>query len=268
MESHFSFSDYDTFRYHHFCDETSAPSDFSRHCHDFFELIFVEQGTGKYIVEGTQYDMEPGTLLLLRPHTFHYVEIHSGNPYERHVFHFSARALSAEAVHLLDRFDQGVPSEGSFYTAGGLPPTVTDMIRGFESVSAFSDEEGVLFARHRISELLRLLSDVPPHPGDRLDDRLAAKVLRYLNEHLQEQIRLDELAKHFSVSKYYLCRAFKEQNGISIHGYLNRKRVILAKQLIDGGETAARAAYRVGFGDYSSFFRAYKKMIGRAPSEK
>ena len=268
MESHFSFPDYDTFRYHHFYDESPSPSDFSRHCHDFYELIFVEQGTGKYIVEGTQYYMEPGTLLLLRPRTFHYVEINAGSPYERHVFHFSEHALSGEATYLLGRFDQATPSEGNFYTAEGLPIAVADRIRNFESVSAFPDAEGVLLARLRISELLLLLSGVSSHPGDRLDDRLGAKVLQYLNENLREPIRLDELAKRFFVSKYYLCRAFKEQNGISIHGYLNRKRIILAKQLIDGGETAARAAYRVGFGDYSSFFRAYKKMIGRAPSEK
>jgi AraC-like DNA-binding protein len=268
MESHFSFPDYDTFRYHHFFDESPSPSDFSRHCHDFFELIFVEQGTGKYIVEGTQYYMEPGTLLLLRPRTFHYVEINAGAPYERHVFHFSPHALSGEAVHLLDRFDQRTPSEGNFYTAEGVPAAVAELIRNFDSVSALSDEEGVLLAKLRISELLLLLSGASAYSGERLDDRLGAKVLHYLNENLREQVRLDELAKRFFVSKYYLCRAFKEQNGISIHGYLNRKRIILAKQLIDGGETAARAAYRVGFGDYSSFFRAYKKMIGRAPSEK
>ncbi len=268
MESHFSFPDYDTFRYHHFYDDSPLPSDFSRHCHDFFELIFVEQGTGKYIVEGTQYYMEPGTLLLLRPRTFHYVEINAGSPYERHVFHFSIHALASEAMHLPDRFNQETPSEGDFYTSDGLPPSVADLIRNFESVLTFPNEEGVLLARLRISELLLLLSGVRSHPGDRLDDRLGARVLHYLNDNLREQIRLDELAKHFFVSKYYLCRAFKEQNGISIHGYLNRKRIILAKQLIDGGETAARAAYRVGFGDYSSFFRAYKKMIGRAPSEK
>lgn len=268
MESHFSFPDYDTFRYHHFYDESPSPSDFSRHCHDFFELIFVEQGSGKYIVEGTQYYMEPGTLLLLRPRTFHYVEINAGKPYERHVFHFSTDALALEASHLSDCFDHTSPSVGNFYTLDDLPSAAVELIRNFESVSALNEDDGVLLAKLRVSELLLLLSGVSSRPGDRLDDRLGAKVLQYLNENLREQVRLDELAKHFFVSKYYLCRAFKEQNGISIHGYLNRKRIILAKQLIDGGESAARAAYRVGFGDYSSFFRAYKKMIGRAPSEK
>lgn len=265
METHFSFPDGDTLRYHHFFDASPSPSDFSRHCHDFYELIYVERGSGKYIVEGAQYFMAAGTMLLLRPRTFHYVEINAGQPYERHVFHFHPAALVDSAEFLLSSFDR---SEGNFYTADDLPIEIVELIRRFEAVVRLPEEHGVLFARLRLSELLLLLCGVSVHPGERLDDHLGAKVLRYLNENLREPIRLDELAKHFFVSKYYLCRAFKEQNGISIHGYLNRKRITLAKQLIDGGETAAGAAYRVGFGDYSSFFRAYKKLIGRAPSEK
>jgi AraC-like DNA-binding protein len=75
-----------------------------------------------------------------------------------------------------------------------------------------------------------------------------------------------QLAKRFFVSKYYLCRAFKKHNGISVHGYVNQKRVMYAKQLIESGETASSAAYRVGFGDYSAFYRAYVKIVGRSPS--
>jgi AraC-like DNA-binding protein len=74
------------------------------------------------------------------------------------------------------------------------------------------------------------------------------------------------LAKRFFVSKYYLCRAFKRHNGISVHGYVNQKRVMYAKQLIEAGETASGAAYRVGFGDYSAFYRAYVKQLGVAPT--
>ena len=39
-----------------------------------------------------------------------------------------------------------------------------------------------------------------------------------------------------------------------------------AKQLIESGETASGAAYRVGFGDYSAFYRAYVKVLGVAPT--
>ena len=85
-------------------------------------------------------------------------------------------------------------------------------------------------------------------------------------ENLSRDVSLDTLARRFFVSKYYLCRAFKKHNGVSVHGYINHKRVMYAKQLIEQGETASGAAYKVGFGDYSAFYRAYVKIIGKAPT--
>ena len=38
-----------------------------------------------------------------------------------------------------------------------------------------------------------------------------------------------------------------------------------AKQLIDAGETAQSAAFKVGFGDYSAFYRAYIRIVGKSP---
>lgn len=268
MEIQFAFPDADTLSYHHTVDKTPQPSSFARHCHEFYELIYVTQGAGNYIVEGAQYFISPGTLLLLRPREFHYVEISPDETYERYVFHFQPSALASEARALLEAFDRRPPGEGNFYIESDLPPEFSLMLKQFDSVCGLPEDAGILFSRLRLSELMLMLTQCRSQPGERTDDQLGARVLRYLNENLRSQISLDELARKFFVSKYYLCRAFKKQNGISVHGYLNRKRVMLAKQLIDSGETAAGAAYRVGFGDYSSFFRAYKKMIGRAPSEK
>jgi AraC-like DNA-binding protein len=90
--------------------------------------------------------------------------------------------------------------------------------------------------------------------------------IRYLNENLTRDMNLDTIARRFFVSKYYLCRAFKKHNGVSVHGYINHKRIMYAKQLIEQGDTASGAAYKVGFGDYSAFYRAYVKIIGKSPT--
>ena len=95
---------------------------------------------------------------------------------------------------------------------------------------------------------------------------LGARVIRYLNNNIDKDLSLDRLARKFFVSKYYLCRAFKKHNGTSVHGYINHKRVMFAKQLIEEGETASGAAYKVGFGDYSAFYRAYVKILGVSPT--
>ena len=47
--------------------------------------------------------------------------------------------------------------------------------------------------------------------------------------------------------------------------YAARKRIALARRLISEGESAQRAALRAGYGDYSNFYRQYKKLLGVAP---
>ena len=141
------------------------------------------------------------------------------------------------------------------------------MFERFASIASYPDNEKDVCARLYIAELLVLLSAKHSDFYLRDDCELGARVIRYLNQNMDRDISLDKLAKRFFVSKYYLCRAFKKHNGISIHGYINHKRVMYAKQLIEAGETASGAAYRVGFGDYSAFYRAYVKLIGRAPTQ-
>jgi AraC-like DNA-binding protein len=92
--------------------------------------------------------------------------------------------------------------------------------------------------------------------------------VKYINDFIDKDNNLDFLSKKFFVSKYYLCHTFKKYTGVSIHSYINHKRVIYAKQLIDEGETASGAAYRVGFGDYSAFYRAYVKILGVPPTKE
>ena len=269
MERHFSSPDSETVRYSYTCDQTPSASPYRRHCHDFYELSYIVQGTGKYVVEGVQYPMRPGALMIFCPRTFHYIELQAGQPYERYIIHFYPNALTDETRYLLSCFEERqAAGEGNFYAADSLPSDFAEMIARFEPRTPLAERELNLLISLRLSEILLILTQAKSHPGQRTDNRLGARVILYLNENIREKVSLDELARIFFVSKYYLCRTFKEHTGDSIHGYLNRKRVILAKQLIDGGETAANAAYRVGFGDYSSFFRAYKKLIGHAPSEK
>ncbi len=105
--------------------------------------------------------------------------------------------------------------------------------------------------------------DVPPV---RQDHSLAARVMCYLSESFTSPVSLDELAARFFVTKYHLCRAFKAKYGISVVSFLRRKRTALAKAYLEEGIGAASAAERVGYGDYSTFFRAYKKEFGCAPT--
>ena len=136
----------------------------------------------------------------------------------------------------------------------------------FEHAVTLPEDERQAFVKVLLAEIIILLSASAGERMQHTEEELGARVIRYLNSHIEHNINLDKLAKRFFVSKYYLCRAFKKHNGISIHGYIIQKRIAYAKQLIESGETASGAAYKVGFGDYSAFYRAYVKIVGTAPT--
>ncbi len=236
------------------------------HTHSTYEILFVPEGHGQCLIEGSSFPIKPGTLFIMRPFEYHSVEMDKSQPYERYVAHFSSSALVSEAGALLGEIMGETNTSGKYYNAQDLSQGVYSLFERLGTVSSLPEGERDLYLKMLLSELVVLLS---ASGGERLkhdEVSLGARVIRYLNENITSELSLDILAKRFFVSKYYLCRAFKKHNGISVHGYINQKRVMHAKQLIESGETASVAAYRVGFGDYSAFYRAYVKLVGRSPS--
>lgn len=238
----------------------------NRHCHDTYEILYVLDGDGRFIVEGTSYDIKPGTLMVIRPFEYHSMQINHDHAYERYVLNFSADSLVDDAFNMLKNFMSTDEDSGKLYSPGELPQSILPLFERFELAESLPSGEKALYVKMLLSELIVFLSVSGGEQMIHNEGELGARVIRYLNENISRNISLDSLAKRFFVSKYYLCRAFKKHNGISVHGYINQKRVMYAKQLIDSGETASGAAYKVGFGDYSAFYRAYVKIVGKAPT--
>ena len=237
------------------------------HCHDMYEAIFITSGKGRFVVEGTLIDIKPKTLLFIRPYEYHCVILESGVPYERQVINFSPSALVEDTARLLNTV---LLSEDSvkFYSAKTVPDSVVSIFDRMEASESIPQSQRASYIKMLLSELILLTSVSEGESLSRSEGELGARVIRYLNENITRDVSLDKLARRFFVSKYYLCRAFKKHNGISVHGYVNQKRVMLAKQLIESGETASAAAYKVGFGDYSAFYRAYVKILGKSPTRE
>lgn len=247
--------------------EHPDPARFERHCHRKYELLYVVRGKGKCIVEGSEYPMTDGSVFLLRPFEYHYVCPDPDYPYERYVCNFTSEAL-LDATRELPMIS--AKSHGIYF-----PSQVTD--NNFCNVAAMSDglfsEDGIKSPRSEamavslLNQLLLLLGGGEDSSHVRPADEPIGDIIDYLNRHLDEKITLEQTAKRFFISKYYLCHLFRKHTGVTVLSYLNSKRIALAYHLIASGEPPTEVAYRVGFQDYSTFYRAYKKETGRAPTE-
>ena len=89
----------------------------------------------------------------------------------------------------------------------------------------------------------------------------------YIRNHLSEQVTLGEMAQRLAMSKSAFCQNFRKVTGETFHQYLNRERVEAAAELLRSGKPAFKAAMDVGYGDFSTFYRNFKKRFGLSPSE-
>ena len=248
--------------------EKVSEKDSFSHCHDKYEILYVIDGHGKCMIEGVEYPIKPRCIFIFPPMVYRSLYLDEGTSYDRISILFEEKHVSSSVTEILSQFGTGEDSlsPAAFYSADTVCDQIASLIERFESADAFPEPQRGKLLGLLISELILFVSMSVGADAGYDDGELGARVIRYLNENAERDISLDKLARRFFVSKYHLCRAFKKHNGISVHGYINRKRVMYAKQLIEAGETASRAAYQVGFGDYSAFYRAYVKILGKAPT--
>ena len=106
--------------------------------------------------------------------------------------------------------------------------------------------------------------------GKKTDKRLEMVKfsVRYIQEHLSEELTVEKISTAAGFSKYYFCRGFKEITGRTVIDYLNYTRCGWARQLLSSGRyNVSEAAERSGFSNLSYFSKTYKRYIGELPSQ-
>jgi AraC family transcriptional regulator len=100
-----------------------------------------------------------------------------------------------------------------------------------------------------------------------LSERKLRAALEYIEEHLDSDLTLDDLAAVAHLSPYHFARMFKTSTGLPPHQYVITRRVERAKRLLrDGGDlTLAQVAARSGFWDQGHFTRHFKRLVGVTP---
>lgn len=97
--------------------------------------------------------------------------------------------------------------------------------------------------------------------------RTIKTVLRYIDEHYNEEIGLNELADMAGVNPAYLSMLFKDEVGMSYVKYLTKMRMEKAKELLLEGKKVVEVSELVGYSNYRYFCDIFKKRTGKTPNE-
>lgn len=264
MSTLYSYKDSDIYC-HHSLDCVPLQKDFPMHAHDQMEIYCFFSGKGKYLVEGTAYDLSPGDVIIVRQAETHKILISSEIPYERTAIHFSPSLLKDIDERLMDPFFQRPLGIGNHFPASEFPE-LSQAFHDLDFHGCFLERTMIL---SRILWFLSMLYDVRMGQNPRsVPKQSLSEMVNFVNEHLFDDISTESMGKHFSKSASQFSRDFLRATGSPFWKYVIIKRLLSARALLQRGESAQKAANLSGFSDYSTFYRAYKKQFGCAPSEE
>lgn len=243
------------------------------HYHEFCKILLLIQGSGGYYVDGQRYLLQPGDIVLLDAHSIHRPELDADAPYERIILYISPEYLqrqstadcnlqsvfSGEKGHVLRL--HGENRQKIFRLAAGLEQDLAEDSFGREIVSS----AGLLRLLVEIGRNREKPESAGPSPVMPRNERIV-EILRYIDEHLSEDLDAEIIARAFFISKYHMMRLFRRETGTTVHLYITQKRLVKARELMDAGMRATEACYRCGWRSYSSFTRAYGKHLGTTPT--
>lgn len=94
-----------------------------------------------------------------------------------------------------------------------------------------------------------------------------AEAVRYMLQHYNENMSLQDLADHVGLSKNHFCTIFREQTGDYFIDFLNKVRIEEAKKLLKANMQVQEVAYAVGMNDPRYFSKLFKKYVKILPKD-
>ncbi|MEW9094342.1 MAG: AraC family transcriptional regulator [Clostridiaceae bacterium] len=247
------------------------------HYHDFNKIIIFISGEVTYIIEGKSYKLKPWDVLLIGKNDLHLPTISSNIPYERMILWLNPLFLekhNRDNSDLLSCFQLASERKLNLIRLSSkdinlLKKNLTDLEEAMKDTGFGSTIlRNTLFLQFMIKiNRLFLGIDISKNINDIKCNPAIQTILSFINSNLDKDLSIDILAEKVYLNKYYLMHLFKKETGYTLYNYIQKKRLLKASDLIINGISLGEVCALCGFGDYSSFVRAFKKEFQLSPKQ-
>ncbi len=250
---------YPNYNFAHKFDENPTKNDeFENHFHMIYEMLLFIKGKAEFIIENKKFALNPGDLLFITPGQHHNIDVDPSVPYERYVVKFPEYDVPKQLKHLIK------DKAGCYNTENTAIPSLFSRFDSHVENYSGIDMCGLLKCVMR--EILYFsCSESRPAEYAVYNENMVG-IINFINENIAQKLTLEDICKHFHYSKSYICKEFQECMNAPIMQYIRTKKILLAESLIQSGIKPVKIFEQCGFSDYSTFFRAYKKLLGKPPS--
>lgn len=171
--------------------------------------------------------------------------------------------------------DGELPVDGDFGSLHSGLLRSSDLLSSLEAIwleSSRGNARGKLYADGLLlqvtSAILRLDREKASRPASGgLAPWQVNRVTDFMEEHLSDDVSLDDLSALLGLSPFHLCRAFKNSVGEPPHRWRQKRRLERAAEMLIATDVPViEVAAAVGYEDPSRFATAFRKMFRVNPS--
>ncbi|NJP40616.1 response regulator [Oscillospiraceae bacterium HV4-5-C5C] len=99
-------------------------------------------------------------------------------------------------------------------------------------------------------------------------DKLIECSQTFIRQHISQPLKIEDIARSVHLSASYFAIYFKNKTGVNLRDYIMQEKMEYArKRLISPDTVITELSYQLGYRDYRSFSRAFKKIHGMTPSD-
>lgn len=249
----------------------SESYNFNSHIHRCYEFVHIIDGNLIYTVEGNDYILESGDLIMTNPDELHSFSFPKKCVYEREFLHIypGFTAKFPELLEMLNSREQGKRNliPGKLVEKYGIDKIFAEIKKACNAPNSDTDILVLTYAVQMLVWIKRIEEVEEIEYRKPIVSKKSMVMRDFMDHNFSKSITLSDIAGTVFMSTAHAGRLFKKETGITVKSYLNLRRITYAKNLITSGEKATMIFDKCGFRDYSTFYRAFIKYVGMPPED-
>ncbi|WP_270344479.1 AraC family transcriptional regulator [Enterococcus thailandicus] len=244
------------------------------HYHDFYEVHATLKGKATFYLNGRQFTIEEGNILLIHSNDLHRIVRQSSDIFERVYIFITSSFLESRSTQWSKLTSCFKPLGDKRSRILKVPPELLKEKLAFIDCppSKHSYGEDIKYEQTLVDYFIFLNKIVQKEEQTYVENAVilnerVEQMLEYISKNLSHPLTLEEMEKKFFVSKYHITREFKKYTGFTFHQYVMKKKLLYAKQLLKEYHSSSAIYSKCGFTSYPHFLKAFKKEFGLTPKQ-
>jgi AraC-like DNA-binding protein len=227
-------------------------------------LFYCVDGAGWYQIGDKRSEVGPNQFFILPQNVEHAYGSDDDNPWSIYWIHFGGESLPQfNSLHAVQKHFK------PFYikSSGEI---ITMFSRIYKALELGYSTDNLIFANLCLPHFLSLFIYNSKHttvsPTDKLD--VVDSAILYMQEHINENISLQDLSSHYNYSASRFSSLFKQKTGYAPIDYFIQMKMQKASQQLDFSSSSVKdIALSMGFDDPYYFSKRFRKIIGLSPKQ-